>query len=117
MFVHGTRLKCGKDVSGEEFLTQVFNHDLARPSGVRLANYGIEILTLPNIAHHRDDVIGVVLFEPWDDDRGIETSGIRENDFFRHVRSSLGNGPSRHPKVVEELLSEHASDFLPDRKQ
>src|SRR5436305_15278528 len=88
MLVHGTRLQRGENVAGEEFLTQVFDYDFAGASLVRLLDNGLNIVSLTNVCDHRDDVIGVVLLQPRNDDGHIKTSGISEYKFFRHERSS-----------------------------
>jgi hypothetical protein len=87
MLVDGARLQRREDVAGQKFFPQIFDDDLAGASLVRFLNDGLNIVALSNVANHRDDVVRIVFLQPWNDDRSIESTGIRKHNFLRHERS------------------------------
>ena len=93
MFVHRARLQRGENISGQKFLAQVFHHHLAGAGLVGLFDDGFDVVSLAHIAHHGDHIVGIVFFQPRNDDGGIQTSGIRKHNFLRHERSSLAGDP------------------------
>src|SRR5262249_29165051 len=103
-----------KYVLREKFLAQVFDHNLARSGFVRLFDDGIEIIALADVADERDDVIGIVLLQPGNDDGSIQPAGIGKHDFFRHGRSSTPDSLPRRA-VTTRWLSVHADGSRLDR--
>ena len=70
----------------EKFLFDVLDVDLGRAGLQRLVMHDGEFVALADIGAASDDFAAVImLFEPRDDDGGIKTAGICENDFFDFV--------------------------------
>ena len=60
-------------------------HDLGPVSaaGQRLLPHRRDVLGLSDVDDHGDDLRAIVLFEPWNDDGGVQTSGVGQHDFAR----------------------------------
>ena len=78
MLVDGARLQRGENIAGEKFFAQVFDYDFARAGGIGFVDHGFEIVSLAHVANHGDDVVGIVLFQPRNDDGGVQASGVGE---------------------------------------
>ena len=87
VLVDCARLERRKYVTGEKFLAQVFDDHLAGAGVIGLLHDCFDVIFLPDIADHGNDVVVVILFQPRNDDGGIESTGIGENDFLRHEHS------------------------------
>ena len=87
MLVDRARLERRKYVTGEKFLAQVFDDHLAGAGVIGLLHDRFDIISLPDIADHGNHIVVVILFQPRNDDGGIESTGIGENDFLRHEHS------------------------------
>ncbi len=115
VLVHSPGFQGREDVSGQEFLAQILDHNLACAGGICLLNHSFNVISLANIADHGNDVVRVIFLEPRDDDRRIESPGIGEDNFFRHERS-LPAGEPRRPAANTKWPSEHACDSPPARR-
>src|SRR5260370_19318224 len=115
MLVCRSRLPRRKNVSGQKLLAQILDDHLACARGVGLLDHCLNVVGLAHIADHRDDAVIVVLLEPWNDDGGIESSGVGEHNFFRHEHS-LRAGDRHRPAVNKESLSVLEAGFPPARK-
>src|SRR2546427_6436286 len=113
MFIHSSSLQSREHVSGEKFLAEIFDNYLARTRGIGFLDYGFGVIALANVTHHRDGIVRIVFFQPWNDDRCVQSTGISENDFLRHERSLRAGGP-RPPAISKEWICEHAVGFPPD---
>ena len=83
VFVDGAGAKRGPDVVADEFFAQVFDVGGGRAGGEGFFAGGFEIFLLADVADHGDDFAAVVFFQPGNDDGGVETAGVGEDDFFR----------------------------------
>src|SRR5258708_36767620 len=115
MLIHSAGLQCWKNVSSQKLLAEVFHDHLARARGVGLLYNGLDVVTLPYIAHHGDDAVRVIFLKPGNNDGGIESSRVSEHNFFRH-KHSLRAGDRRPPVEDKESLSVRAAGFPPAQK-
>ena len=109
--------ECRKNVSCKEFLTQIFNYNLAGAGLVSLLDHRLNVVSLADVAYHGDHIVRIIFLEPGNDDGGIESSGIREYNFFRHGRSSHESGWLRRQAVEGGWPSARASGSPLDRKR
>ena len=77
MLVSSTGAQSREDVVAHELRAQIFDERLGRPDGRALLGGGFQVLALPHVREHRDNLAVVVLFQPRDDDGGVEPSRIR----------------------------------------
>ena len=83
VLVHGTGLHGGNDVVVHKFLGQVLHIQLGRAGGLGLFLQPLQFIRLTHIAGHGNNfAVVIVFFQPGDQDRSIQTAGIRQNDFF-----------------------------------
>src|SRR5579864_3589555 len=108
-------LQSREDIASQKLFPQILDDHFACASLVGLINDRFNVVSLTDVAHHGDDVVGIVFFEPWNDDGSIESTGISKNDFLRHERSLRAAAP-RHPSINKEWISVHAAGFPPARR-
>ncbi len=96
-----------KHVVADEFLAQILDEDVLRLDAEhqRLLPRRLEFLALPEIGGKGDDLAAIGGLQPFQDDRGVETAGISQHDFFhvsfvRVIHSHSGN-PARGEKPPE----------------
>ncbi len=117
VLVDSASFECRKNVSCKEFLTQIFNYNLAGAGLVSLLDHRLNVVSLADVAYHGDHIVRIIFLEPGNDDGGIESSGIREYNFFRHGRSSHESGWLRRQAVEGGWPSARASGSPLDRKR
>src|ERR1700733_8057327 len=116
MLVHRAGLQGREDIPGKELFAHVFDDHFARPGRIGFLYDRFDVVSLTYIADHRDHVIGIIFLQPWNDDRGIESTGISEYNFLRHERSLRADAP-RRPAINKEWIFERAAGFPPARKR
>lgn len=83
-FVQGAGLQHRINVIADKFFTQI-HHVTFRGTGLQgflLHTFQIAAL-LTDVRHERHHfTAAVVLFQPWNDGRGIQAAGVRQNDFL-----------------------------------
>src|SRR5205823_13205848 len=62
---------------------QIFNYNVAGAGLVSLLDHRLNVISLADVAYHGDHIVRIIFLEPGNDDGGIETSGVREYNFFR----------------------------------
>ena len=73
----------GDDVLVHEFVREVLDVELGRARLQRFFFQPLELVRLPDIAGHRDDLaVVVILFEPRDDDGSVQTARVSQHDFL-----------------------------------
>ena len=83
VLVLGVRLQAGPDVVFDVVLLQVQHIQLGGAGFQRLFLQTVQLGTLPDVAGNRDDLAVVVVFlQPGNDDGGVQTAGVCQNDFF-----------------------------------
>src|ERR1700676_290338 len=82
VLVDGAGAKGRPDVIAHEFFTEVFDVGGGGTRGEGFFARGFEIFLLADVADHGDHFAAVVFLEPRNDDGGVQTSGIGEDDFF-----------------------------------
>src|SRR5262249_4438414 len=76
----------------------------------------VHIIALADICDHRDDFAVIILFQPRNDDGGIQSSGIGQYNFLTHDCSLKGSDAARNPAVKVKSLFARAYGSPPDRK-
>ena len=104
-----------ENIVSKEFLAQINHCDLRRASLARLLHHLINVIALANVGDHGDDFTIVVFFQPGNNDGGVQSSGICQDNFLMHDCSLKGSGARRHLAIKVKSLSARASGFLPDR--
>jgi hypothetical protein len=79
-----------EDEVAHEFLAQVLDVDLLDAQHLGLLARRLQFLPLAEIGGEGHDLAAILRLEPFQDDRGVETAGIGEDDF-------LGRGHGRIP--------------------
>ena len=92
----------GERVLGQELLFEVLNIDFGGAGGQRLGLDGSEVVTLADIGGESDDLTAVGLLDPLEDNRGVQTAGVGEDNFLdrgllRHVPCSSHRSSSVVP--------------------
>src|SRR5260370_35832078 len=82
MFVDGSGAQRWPDIVADKFGAQVFGVDGRRAGGERLLARGFQIFLLANVADHGDYFAAVVFTEPGNNDGGIQSARIGQDDFF-----------------------------------
>src|SRR5437660_10656282 len=116
MLIDGPGAQSGKDIAAQELVAQVDNAHLGSAGLMGLFYDGVDVIALANIGDHGNHVAVVVLLEPGNDDGGVESSGICQDNFLTHDCSLKAPGGFLHPAIKEEWLSARASDFQPGRR-
>ena len=81
--VNSTRLHGGNDVIVDVIVGEIKHIELRCARLQRLFLKTLKLVCLTDVTRHRDNLAVVVIFlQPGDDDRGIETARVGENDFF-----------------------------------
>src|SRR3989442_4205545 len=75
--------QCRPDVAGDELLAQVFDVSGGCTGGQGLAPRRTEVFLLADIADHGDDLAGVSLLQPRNDDRSVQPARIGKHYFIR----------------------------------
>ena len=73
------------DVVAYKVISQVFNIKLGSAGLDRLFVQTLQLLALSDVAGHRDHFTMVVLFQPRNDDGGVETARVSQYDFLDHA--------------------------------
>src|SRR5437660_10431983 len=79
--INRAALKHREDKIAREFLTQIFNDAFGRASAERFLRQTVELFFLADIGAERDDLRLIILFQPGENDRGVETAGVCEDNF------------------------------------
>ena len=111
MLVNGSGAQSGPDVLADEFFAQILDVSGGSAGGESLLAGGVEVFPLANVADHGDDFAAVILLKPRNDDGGIESSGVCENDFFRFVQRLIHFSISL--STVLPLFSSQAPGYTP----
>ena len=83
VFVDSARLHGGDDIFIDIFLGQIQHIELGRAGLDRLFLESVELIVLTDIARNRDDLaVIVVLFEPRNDDRCVQSAAVSQHYFF-----------------------------------
>ena len=70
--------------------SQIFDEALFGTGRNRFLADSLQLrVALTDVSGHADDPRVVVLAQPWNDDRRVETARIREDDRARHLQNSL----------------------------
>src|SRR5262245_662678 len=85
VLVDGAGAQCGPDVFGDEFVAQIFDVNFRRARGDGLLLQAGQLFALPDVGGDRDYFAVIVLFQPGNDDRGVESAGIGQRDAFKGV--------------------------------
>ena len=80
-FIDGVGAQHRVDKIGGKFLHEVEGVVLARAGGLRFFLEAVEFLLLSDIRRKGNDLSGVMLLEPTDEDGGVEPSRVCEYDF------------------------------------
>ena len=94
-FVFCPRLHRGNDIVFHKLVHKVHHIQLAGAGGKRLGLQSVQLCSLPYVSGGGNDLAAVILFQPGNDDGGIQPAGIGEHHFFVllfllfHVRSLL----------------------------
>jgi hypothetical protein len=83
--VNGVGAEHGKNIIPNEFLAQIVDENLFGTQFFGLNPGGFQFLTLPNIGSEGDDVALILILQPFENHRGIQTAGISEDDFLDHL--------------------------------
>src|SRR5581483_5464965 len=83
-----------------ELFLRIDEMKVARAGLVRLLGEMRSLFSLADIDGHGDDFAAVVLFQPGDDDRGIESARVGECNLFHAAFSLLGVGQAPSPVCV-----------------
>src|SRR5680860_815692 len=83
--VEGVGADRGRDVLAAELLSQVDDERLDRAGRARPRADGVEVAALPDVGRERDHFRAPFLRDPLDGHRGVETTGVRENDPLGHA--------------------------------
>ncbi len=73
-FIDRARLHRGHDVITHKLFTQVADDHLLRARVVGFGDNRINVLALAHVADHGNDIQAVILIEPRDNNRGVETT-------------------------------------------
>ncbi len=86
-----------KDVILDELFAQIADHDFARAGLNRFALDRLEILALAQVGAEGDHFAAVLLFQPAQNHRGIQSARVRQYDFvdFHRCCSNPLSLPSR----------------------
>src|SRR5215218_9009133 len=83
--VDRARTQRREDEVADELLAEILDVALFRAGGDRLVAHAAQLFTiLTDVGGHADHPRVVVLAKPRNDDRRVETTGVRENDGARH---------------------------------
>ena len=84
-FVQGIGAKHGEDEIAHEFFTHIDDVDIFRlyPQQNCLFTGGFQFFALPQIGGKGDDFAAIFGLQPFQNDGGIKTARIGEDDFFR----------------------------------
>src|SRR4051794_6755822 len=100
VLVDGAGAQGREDVAGEELLAQVLDEHFAGAGLLRLLGDGVHVVALADVADDGDDVAGIILLQPGNDDRGIKTARIREDYFICHSYSKFQFPVPQNNKVL-----------------
>ena len=96
--VGGVGAQHGEHEVADELLAEIDDVDRARPGPDGLLADGDQLLGLAEVGGVGDDLGAVGLLEPGQDDRGVESAGVCEDDLLRSahpfIRSSSGELPA-----------------------
>ena len=82
LLVNRAHLQGRPDAVGDELFADVFNIDLARAGLDGLLVEGGQLFALTYVNGDGDNVVVIVLLQPRDDNRGIQTARVSKNNFF-----------------------------------
>src|ERR1700739_3187032 len=89
MFVNGPRAQGRPNIVANKFFTQIL--DVRGGCSGRKSFFAgsFKVLLLTHVANHGDHFATVIFTQPGDDDGGIQSPGIRQNNFFWFLNSLL----------------------------
>ena len=93
--VHRVGAEHGKDIIANEVLAQVFDKYLAHAGHLRFGPRRLQLLALAEVGGEGDDLAGVCLLQPFEDDRRIEPARVGENHFLDWRCHGAGRGGKR----------------------
>src|SRR5215472_18685470 len=76
----------------------------------------VYIIALADICDHRDDFAVIILFQPRNNDGGVQASGICQYNSLTHDCSLKGNDAARRPAVKVRSLFARAYGSPPDQR-
>ncbi len=74
MFIDGAGAYRWIDIVAHKLVAQIEHHRLLGACGVGFGHHGVQVFSLAYISNHGDYIHTVVLVEPGDNDRGVETT-------------------------------------------
>ena len=86
----------------DEFLAKILDMDLLDAEEFRLLPRRLELLALAEIGGEGHDLAAVSLLQPFQDDRGVEPTGIGEHhllDAFSHEKSLEPRRPAESARL------------------
>src|SRR5207249_4532755 len=106
-FVDRARLDSFPEIRGDELLAQVFDMDLRGARRERFLTHRLEIVALADVAHHGDDLASVILAQPRNDDRSVESARVRQDHslYVGHDFSFAGEAAVSSQSSVISLKS------------
>ena len=101
-----------ENIIGQELLAQVNHRDFRGAGLARLFRDHVNVVALAYVGDHGDDFAIVVLFQPGNNDGGVQPSGICQDHFLTHDCSLRGSGARIHRYRDERLLIRSAHPGL-----
>src|SRR6185503_9483216 len=81
----GVRLQGREDVVPGELLAEVGDDDLLGAGLRRLARHRAHVVALADVGHEGDDGALVLVLDPLEEDRGVQSAGVRQDDLLGHA--------------------------------
>ena len=81
-FVKRIGAKHRKDEIADKFFAQIVDENLFDAGGFGFAARGFQLFALAQIGRESDNFAAFFLLQPFQDDRGVQTAGIGQDDFF-----------------------------------
>ena len=102
-FIDRVRPEHGKNEVAHEFFAHILDEDLRRTHHLGLPAGRFQLFALAQVGGEGDNLAAIFGLQPFQDDRGVETAGIGENDFLRcgHVLPRMF-GPERPYRSAED---------------
>ena len=80
--IDGVGPKHREDEVSDEFLAEVFDVDLLHTKLFGLLPGGLKLLALADVGGEGDDLAAVLVLQPLEDDRGVESTGVGQHNFL-----------------------------------
>ena len=84
-FVSRAGFERREDVLLDEIASEVGDENFRRAGFERFVVHDVEFVALTDVRANRNDFATVILFEPRDDNRGVQTAAVRECNFLDFV--------------------------------